>query len=97
MEKQKELYLVCECYDMEHMFRLTYLPDEKDVDRVLYLETHLRTWKNIFQRYWEAVKYFWGYKSRYGEFDEILLGKEKAIELIKFLQEYLDTFEKKEK
>lgn len=91
----KEHFIVCACRDLEHMMRFQYFADDEDIERIIYFETHLRTWRNIFRRYWEAVKYLWGYKSRYGEFDEVLMDKEEVKKLVDYLQEYLDTFEAK--
>ena len=64
----KKTYLECDCWSLDHVMRLSYFEDEPDT---LYVETHLRSY-GFFRRVWHAIKYVFGYRSRYGDFDEYL-------------------------
>lgn len=59
---------ICECKSLEHQITFRYFDDED----MLYVSTHLITHKNIFKRIWVAIKYIFGYKSRYGNWDEFI-------------------------
>ena len=54
----------CECHTPEHSIRFTYDPDDGD----LYMSVFLWKW-SFWKRVWIAVKYIFGYTSRYGDFD----------------------------
>lgn len=60
---------ICECYNTEHQIILHY--DEED--NITYFTIHLTTWRNPFKRFWKAMKYVFGYRCRYGDFDEFIL------------------------
>lgn len=80
MEERK--IFVCECGNLEHQFAVWYDLD----DESLYFETHLITHRNFFKRLWVGLKYAFGYKSRFGEFDEVILdpnGQNKLFELLR--------------
>jgi hypothetical protein len=74
--------LICECHSLEHQVSFWYEQDEG----TLYVETHLVTHKNFFKRLWVGLKYAFGYKSRFGEWDEILLDPNSQKELYQWLQ-----------
>ena len=57
-----------------------------DDDKLLYTEVHLRTYHNFFKRLWYGLKYAFGYKSRFGAWDEFLFDKENEEELLEFLK-----------
>jgi hypothetical protein len=59
---------------MEHIFVVT--ADDED----LFIETHLSPLP-FFDRLKHAVQYLFGYRSRWGDFDEILLNPETALML----------------
>ena len=62
------------CGSMEHIFVVT--ADDED----LFIETHLSPLP-FFERLKHAVQYLFGYRSRWGDFDEILLNPETALML----------------
>jgi len=74
--------LICECHSLEHQVSFWYEQD----DGTLYVETHLVTHRNFFKRLWVGLKYAFGYKSRFGEWDEILLDPNSQKELYQWLQ-----------
>lgn len=74
MAEQK--LVICSCGSVEHQFILS-VDDDFDV---VYLEIHL-TKKNFISRLKHGIKYTFGYQSKYGAFDEIVLDKERVEEL----------------
>ena len=78
MEKQKVIIYNCKC--PEHQFIMT-VDDEFDI---VYFEIHLSK-KNFMRRLVHGLKYIFGYQSKYGAFDEIVLDKEKVEDLEKWL------------
>ena len=68
---------ICECHNLEHQIAFWYDKNEKS----LYIEPHLVTYRNFFQRFWVGLKYAFGYRSRFGEFDEMMLSSESQKEL----------------
>ena len=72
------LYVQCDCQAPEHLLQF-----DRDEDYV-YVYVLLTT-DGFFSRAWKALKYVFGYKSRYGHFDEILLNKQTQKELVDYL------------
>lgn len=79
MRNDNEELLICECSSCEHQIIFRWDNDEHEV----YMETHLANNKNFFVRLWHALKYAFGYRCRYGEFDEVILRKEDVDKLQK--------------
>ena len=83
-------FVLCNCGSPEHQFILSYDPDETNPqDQILYLQVHLVTWEGFFRRLWTSLKYALGHRSRYGEFDEVLVNRTQAEEIQGFITEYL--------
>jgi hypothetical protein len=78
---------VCECHSLEHQVSFWY--DEED--ELVYIETHLTTHDNFFKRLWVGLKYAFGYKSRFGEWDEVLMGEDKQKELYEWFESKYNT------
>jgi len=57
-------YFECECYTPEHTVRFTYDPDDGE----LYMSVYLWRWP-FWKRVWIAIKYVFGYTSKFGDFD----------------------------
>jgi len=70
----KRTLYTCACSSLEHMFVVT------EFDEDLFLEVHLRP-APFWRRVKRAIKYVFGYRCRYGSFDEIILTPEMAGEL----------------
>lgn len=84
MIKDKHAYFECHCRSPEHL--LQFWMDEEDPP-MLYAHVFLGEdpwWKRI----WNAVKYVFGYKCRYGHFDEFLLNPKDCDRFIYLLQHY---------
>lgn len=76
--------ILCECKSMEH--QITFVYDEDD--DTIYMETHLTTYRNFFKRFWVGIKYAFGYKCKFGNFDEIYLGPNEIKEMEEMLDDY---------
>ena len=90
----KELFIRCVCHSLDHQVVLSY--DANDPDDV-YLEMHLTDYDRWWQRLWRAVRYLVGRPCRYGDWDEVLIGPEKAVELRTFLCDFLKAWNRSEK
>ena len=72
MEEVINDLFICQCYNTEHQLIFSYFPEEKgDV----YVSVHLTPEYRIWKRIWIAIKYIFGYRSRYGHFDEFVFNK----------------------
>lgn len=65
----------CDCGSFDHQLGV-YASSES-----LHFIIRLRTHRNIFKRIISGVKYIFGYKSRYGDFDEFILSDSHKKEL----------------
>ncbi len=61
-------YFECSCESSEHVIRLSRFED-KDFDDLIYVSFFLRPW-TFRRRVWYAIKYVFGYRSKYGDFAE---------------------------
>lgn len=74
----------CECYSPEHTFNLFFDKEKGD----LYLEVFLSTRKPWYERIWPAIKYIFGYRQKYGHFDECIINKDKSIQLYEIVKKF---------
>lgn len=75
---KNELF-ICDCGDVEHQMIILHDPTEKEKE--IYIEIHLSDSKTFFQRLWIGIKYIFGKKSKYGNWNEIILNEENMIRL----------------
>ena len=69
----KQDILICECSNIEHQIAFNYNADEK----MVYLVTRLCP-LSFWKRLKNGIKYIFGHKSRFGEFDEFILRADDA-------------------
>lgn len=83
--------IICDCHSSEHQLIFSQSrPYYKNEDNEIYMHTHLVTYNNWYKRLKYAIKYVFGYKSRYGAWDEVLISKQyapKLREMADFLEE----------
>lgn len=79
-----EKIIICSCNSLEHMVMFWY--DEDPVDNALYVEIHLRTYRNFFKRLLYGLKYAFGHKSNYGSWDSFIFGQEEERKLYDILK-----------
>lgn len=72
---------VCTCHSLEHQFTFNYDPEIG-----LYCEPHLSTSNNFIKRLIIGIKYIFGYKSKYGAWDEFIFKKEDLNKLNKLIK-----------
>lgn len=77
-------FLICQCETTEHQIVFCY--DNEDDPPVVYLEVHLNPEKSIFQRVIHAIKYIFGYRCKYGDFDSFIFKQEDRYKLEKVLR-----------
>ena len=61
---------ICQCHNTEHQLIFSYFPDSDNV----FVSVHLIP-NRFLKRIWFAIKYIFGYRSRYGHFDEFVFNK----------------------
>ena len=83
MSTEEHQVILCECGEKEHQFILTMFDWDGDID--VYLEPHLVTYRNFFKRVWVAIRYVFGYRCKYGEFDCVELGEEQLHQMRDFI------------
>lgn len=65
--------ILCDCKLDEHNIIIHY---DIDDDHEIYVSYHLTPIHNIFKRIWYGIKYVFGYRSKYGEYGELILNSE---------------------
>jgi len=76
----KEVF-ICSCSSFEHQMYFWY--DEED--KFVYTEVHLVN-HSFWRRLKYGVKYIFGYKSRFGAWDEFIFDPESEEQLAEFLK-----------
>ena len=83
----------CDCHDFEHSLRFAYVPNpHEDSPPELYVEVHLCS-PGFWRRLWKGIRYIFGYKSRYGHFDEVGINRESVDQLRGWLDDYIIAYE----
>lgn len=85
-------WIVCECGSLEHFIQISY---ESDYDDYVYLSIHLSELP-LLQRIKLGIQYILGRKSKYGNFEEIVLNKTKLKEVINILNQHYSHMVKPE-
>ena len=77
----KDEIIICDCSSAEHQMVLCF-DDDKDLGRMVFVEIHLvpLVW---YKRLWLGIKYIFGYKCCYGNFEEIILSPKHARQVYK--------------
>lgn len=85
-----EKTVVCDCGSMEHIIRFMWWNGTDPQDSVIYVHYFLQN-NGFFERVVNAIKYIFGFKSKYGHFGEVLINIDKAEKLSDFLNEFINT------
>ena len=84
----KSEFIICSCQNTEHLIRLIYDTE----DNLVYADIHLKK-VSFVRRIIYALKYIFGYQSKYGAFDEFIFSKEhtqalkKTIDTLNYINE----------
>lgn len=88
---RENILFVCDCGDVTHQF-VVIIDNYKNSDPEVFVEVKLNPlpfWKRLIH----GIKYIFGYKCRFGDFNEICLNKshisnlEKIVETLKNIKE----------
>lgn len=90
MSKKEEI-LICECNSIEHSLIFKYDTDPNW--EFVYVDIHLSKRNGFWERLKYGIKYIFGYKCRFGAFDEIIL-KTDDIHKLKNIVKYLEEVKK---
>lgn len=77
VEEINELF-VCQCGSHEHQLIFRYFTEDEDQE--VYVTVHLSP-GNWWERLKNGIRYIFGYRSKYGEFDEFIFRREDAERL----------------
>lgn len=98
-DTEKNILFLCSCGDVADQIIMNYWTDyETDDYPCVYVSFHLNTLP-FFKRLWLGIKYIFGYKSKYGDFSELILRPKdytKMQEVANFLKKVYDYEEEKE-
>ena len=85
---EMEEIILCECSNPEHMMLFSTV--EGDDENEVFVTFHLVS-GNFWQRLKHGIKYIFGYTSKYGDFDELILRPKDAHKFEK-VAEHLRTY-----
>ncbi len=77
----KRRIFICSCHSLEHQLAVWYDKEEC----AIFVEPHLIAHEGFFKRLWIGLKYAFGYKSRFGHFDETILEGKELKRMMRFL------------
>ena len=82
----------CICDSEEHSMRVTYFVDEWDgmEEDEVYISLYLAD-RGFWYRLWHGVKYIFGYKSLYGDYQCITIQRQDAERLRDLMNRYIDS------
>jgi len=75
MSKHEDI-IICECHSTDH--QLVFLYDDDPAWDRIYVHVHLSPKRGFWKRLWYGLKYAFGYRSRYGDFDEFVINPDDA-------------------
>jgi hypothetical protein len=81
--------IICDCGSIEHQLAVYKDSDFPDGNKEVIISIHLNSYDGFLKRLWIATKYLFGYKSKYGNWDEIIITKDNYGPL-KDAMEFLD-------
>jgi hypothetical protein len=82
----REHKLNCDCLEIEHSMFFT-IDDDTDLE-CMYVNTFLAE-HGFFLRVINAIKYIFGYKCKFGHFEETVVSISEAKKLRDFLNEFI--------
>lgn len=77
----EELF-ICQCGDPSHQFIIS-VDKETTEGACAFVSVHLNREHNVFKRIWTAIKYVFGTRCIYGDFDEVIINPNDADRLQK--------------
>lgn len=80
--------LLCQCGSEEHQIQFVWLDDDKEIYVYIHLAPH-----GFLKRLVNGIKYIFGHRSKYGDFEEIILRPNDATKISK-VAKYLKKAQK---
>ena len=77
-------YIGCECKSPEHNFLLTLDQDDKTLILTIFLANNYPWYIRVLK----AIKYVFGYKCRYGHFDEMIVDSSNSTKLFELMKKF---------
>lgn len=71
------VYLECACHSEEHTLKFVCDPESQELFAMVFLHQYRGFWKKL----WMAIRYVFGYKSKFGHWDCFILRPEDAPRL----------------
>jgi hypothetical protein len=68
--------LLCDCCSTEHQILFHHFKDDDDGLDEVYVSVHLYN-----RSFWSRLKYLFGYKSKFGAWDEVIIPRNKFKEM----------------
>jgi hypothetical protein len=89
MESLKSEFFECECHSDEHVVKFTPdLEDDNTLNWRIYVSVYLNQYRTIWGRLKTAVKYLFGYKCKYGQWDTAILTPEDCSRLKLLIEKF---------
>jgi len=79
-------FIECRCGSDEHTIRFTLSIEDDDPE--IYTSVFLNHWQPWYYRIWHAIKYIFGYKCKYGDWDCTLMGETEVDQLQKMIDDF---------
>jgi len=79
-------WIECVCFSPEHIIRFVFNEQDKEI----YMEPFLDHTKGFWGRFVDGIKYIFGHKSTYGNFDSVIIDLDTAIDLKNKLTDFTD-------
>lgn len=71
---------VCTCYNTEHQLVISRNPLDEKEGPMIFINIYLKN-MSWYKRLWYGIKYIFGYKCKYGAFDEFIMDSADADKL----------------
>jgi len=91
MEENSEVteILICDCNSTDHQLVMYYDKDDEFGHEEVFIHFHLSNHRSFWGRLKYGLKYIFGYKSRFGAWDELVL-KPTDVNKLQRMVDYLN-------
>lgn len=97
-EIEEPKYFSCACYSDEHTMKFQYLRDDEDARfSEVCASFYVGRTGGCLVRLWAFVKFLFGHRTKYGDFDNFILREKDVDKLLTLLSEYKADMLRKEK
>jgi hypothetical protein len=87
-------FFACDCYSDEHTLRFQYIKDDEDpLFSEVYTSVYVGSPGPWWKRLWAFIKYVFGHRCKYGDFDCFVLRRADLDRMIRMLEAYKNDME----